>query len=336
VPAWRFVFFSLVRKALPDTNVLFVGMPPAAREIAEYLSNRPDMGFKVIGYLDVEEDYKGAPYLGHPDQIGEILRQNRIDLIAVDQYRDDPGWLQGNQLLDLRSSGVKIEQTAHLYETVFGRVSLRDLRPAQILTEEPALHGWSGHLQTLYSFALALVGLILFLPIMGVVFLLVKATSPGPAFYKQRRMGRNGATFFLYKFRSMYTDAEARTGPVWATTNDPRVTPVGGWLRKLRLDELPQFFNVLRGEMSVVGPRPERPEFCKVLEEQIPFYHQRHSVKPGITGWAQINHHYTETIEDTITKVEYDLYYVKHLAPALDAYIIFHTVKVMLLSRGAQ
>jgi lipopolysaccharide/colanic/teichoic acid biosynthesis glycosyltransferase len=171
---------------------------------------------------------------------------------------------------------------------------------------------------------------------MLVVFLVVKLSSPGPAVYSQKRVGKNGSTFSLYKFRSMYVDAEARSGPVWASKNDPRITPVGHWLRMLRLDELPQFFNVVRGEMAVVGPRPERPEFCSLLEKEIPFYHHRHLVKPGITGWAQINHKYTETVEDSTTKLEYDLYYVKHLAPALDAYIIFHTLKVMLLFRGAQ
>ncbi len=134
----------------------------------------------------------------------------------------------------------------------------------------------------------------------------------------------------------MYIDAEARSGPVWASKNDPRITPVGRWLRKLRLDELPQFWNVLRGEMVLVGPRPERPNFCEILGEKIPFYHHRHMVKPGVTGWAQINYAYAETIEDSVAKLEYDLYYIKHLAPALDALIIFHTLKVMLLSRGAQ
>jgi lipopolysaccharide/colanic/teichoic acid biosynthesis glycosyltransferase len=134
----------------------------------------------------------------------------------------------------------------------------------------------------------------------------------------------------------MYADAEARTGAIWATKDDPRVTPLGRLLRKLRLDELPQFFNVLRGQMSIVGPRPERPEFVQVLSEQIPYYRQRHCVKPGITGWAQVSHKYGDTIEDAITKLEYDLYYIKHLSPALDAYIIFHTLKTMLRSRGAQ
>ena len=142
--------------------------------------------------------------------------------------------------------------------------------------------------------------------------------------------------FTVYKFRSMYDDAEARTGAVWATRNDPRITPVGRFIRRLRLDEIPQLFNVLKGEMAIAGPRPERPEFVKTLSEMIPYYRQRHCVKPGITGWAQINYKYGDTIEDTIAKLEYDLYYIKHMSVSLDAYIFFHTVKTMLLSRGAQ
>jgi len=171
---------------------------------------------------------------------------------------------------------------------------------------------------------------------MLLVFLLVRLSSRGPALYRQRRVGKNDAPFTLFKFRSMFADAEAESGAVWAQKDDPRVTSVGKWLRRLRLDELPQLFNVLRGEMSIVGPRPERPEFVTELEKKIPYYRQRHCIKPGITGWAQINHKYSDTLEDTIIKLEYDLYYIKNLAPALDAFIIFHTVKVMLLSRGSQ
>ena len=146
----------------------------------------------------------------------------------------------------------------------------------------------------------------------------------------------NGRVFTLYKFRSMYTDAESRTGAVWATKDDPRITPVGRFIRKVRLDELPQFWNVVKGDMSIVGPRPERPEFVELLSQQIPYYRQRHAVKPGITGWAQINHKYGDTQLDAMVKLEYDLYYIKHIAPALDFYVIFHTIKVMLLQRGAQ
>ena len=164
----------------------------------------------------------------------------------------------------------------------------------------------------------------------------VKLTSPGPALFRQQRVGKDGRIFTLYKFRSMYLDAEMSSGAVWAKADDPRITRIGKWIRKLRIDELPQLFNVLKGEMSVVGPRPERPEFVCELSQRIPYYAQRHCVKPGITGWAQINHRYADTVEDTIIKLEYDLFYIKNLAPALDAFIIFHTAKVMLLSRGAR
>jgi exopolysaccharide biosynthesis polyprenyl glycosylphosphotransferase len=191
-------------------------------------------------------------------------------------------------------------------------------------------------LQTFYSLAISLIGLIVTLPLMLLTAIAVKLTSKGPILYRQRRVGLNGRLFTVYKFRSMYVDAEAITGAVWASKDDPRITPVGKWLRKLRLDELPQFWNVLKGDMSLVGPRPERPEFVEMLAQQIPYYRQRLAVKPGITGWAQINHKYGDTELDAMIKLEYDLYYIKHVAPALDFYIIFHTLKVMLLSKGSQ
>ncbi len=173
-------------------------------------------------------------------------------------------------------------------------------------------------------------------PVMLMVVALVKLTSPGPALLRQKRVGKNNCIFTLYTFRSMVRDAEAQSGAVWATPDDPRITPVGHWLRKLRLDELPQLFNVLKGDMSIVGPRPERPEFVADLEKTIPYYRQRHCIKPGITGWAQIKHKYGDTLADSVAKLEYDLYYIKNLAPALDAVIMFHTAKVMLLLRGSQ
>ena len=178
--------------------------------------------------------------------------------------------------------------------------------------------------------------LILTFPLMLLVALAVRLTSPGPILLRQKRVGRGDVVFTVYKFRSMYADAETRTGAVWATRNDPRITPVGRFIRRVRLDEIPQLFNVLKGEMAIAGPRPERPEFVKTLNETIPYYRQRHCVKPGITGWAQINYKYGDTIEDTIAKLEYDLYYIKNMSVSLDAYIFFHTLKTMLLSRGAQ
>jgi lipopolysaccharide/colanic/teichoic acid biosynthesis glycosyltransferase len=164
----------------------------------------------------------------------------------------------------------------------------------------------------------------------------VRLSSPGPILYRQVRVGRDGVNFTLYKFRSMRQDAEAATGAVWASKDDPRITGVGRIIRKLRFDELPQLFNSLKGDMSLVGPRPERPEFVASLTEKIPYYALRHSVRPGITGWAQINYKYGDTLQDTSAKLEYDLYYIKNLAPSLDAYIVFSTIKTVLLGRGAQ
>jgi exopolysaccharide biosynthesis polyprenyl glycosylphosphotransferase len=188
----------------------------------------------------------------------------------------------------------------------------------------------------LYSLAIAAVLTILFSPLMLLVAIAVKFSSPGPVLYGQKRVGLDDKTFTVYKFRSMYVDAEARTGAVWAQKDDPRITPVGRIIRRLRFDELPQLFNVLKGDMSIVGPRPERPEFVKTLTEQIPYYRQRHCVKPGITGWAQINYKYGDKLEDTVIKLEYDLYYIKNLALTLDTFIMFHTLKVMLFSETAQ
>jgi exopolysaccharide biosynthesis polyprenyl glycosylphosphotransferase len=242
-----------------------------------------------------------------------------------------------NELLELRFSGIYTQDIASLYEITFGRVCTREIRPAQLLfSGELGPSRYSVQFQALYSTALAFVGLIAALPVMAIVAVLVKLSSPGPILLRQQRVGLRNRSFTVYKFRSMYRDAEARTGAVWAKRNDPRITPIGRWLRRLRLDELPQLFNVLRREMAIVGPRPERPEFVKTLSEKIPYYRQRHYVMPGITGWAQINYKYGDTVEDTIIKLEYDLYYVKHISFSLDLYIMFHTAKTMLLFRGAQ
>jgi lipopolysaccharide/colanic/teichoic acid biosynthesis glycosyltransferase len=163
----------------------------------------------------------------------------------------------------------------------------------------------------------------------------IKATSPGPAIYSQRRVGKNGRVFTIHKFRSMYQDAEARTGAVWATADDPRVTPVGRFLRRTRLDEIPQLWNVLVGDMSLVGPRPERPEFVAELTAQIPFYGQRHVVRPGLTGWAQVRHSYGASVEDALQKLQYDLFYIKHLSIAFDLFVALETLKTVLVRRGS-
>lgn len=337
LPLWRVGFYAVVSKAMPPEKLLFLGTSSALREIAKRLAARPELGAAVVGYLSPApvEPFQ-TPWLGDMEKLQEVVKAHRPNRIVVG-LAESRGRLPMQQLLDLRFSGITIEEAPTAFESVFGRVSVKDLRPSQLIYSVgigPAR--WMVLLQDAYSIVLGGVGMLITLPVMAVVAVVVKLSSPGPILLRQTRVGLHGKPFVLYKFRSMYEDAEARSGAVWASKDDPRITPAGRWLRKLRLDELPQFFNVVRGQMSMVGPRPERPEFCAMLEEKIPFFRQRHWVKPGITGWAQINHKYGDTIEDSLTKLEYDLYYIKNLSPALDAYIVFHTLKVMLLSRGAQ
>jgi len=339
LPAWRILYASVVAKALGAQRILFLGAAPAVQEIIERMRERPELGYSVLGYLgpDTEdEQLVDTPYLGSMCELETVVAARHPERIIVGMAERRMR-LPVEKLLRLRFSGIHVEEAASTFEAIFSRISTRDLRPSQLIfSTELGPRPQSVQLQSVYSWILGLLGLIVILPLLGLVAILIKLTSPGPILFRQTRVGLNGVPFTVFKFRSMYQDAEARTGAVWASKDDPRITPLGRWLRQLRIDELPQFLNVIRGEMSVVGPRPERPEFVEVLQEKIPFYAQRHCVKPGITGWAQINYKYSETIEDSMTKLEYDLYYIKNLAVSLDAFIIFHTAKIMLLGRGAQ
>jgi sugar transferase (PEP-CTERM system associated) len=340
---FRIFYSSVVVKSVAGLRrILFLGRNQTVQMIAQRIAENPELGMAIVGYLDdagktdTPEQAPLAGSLGRVSDLVSVVNNNRPEQIVVGLTERRLN-LPMYELLDMRFSGISILDAGSFYELTHSRVSVRDLRPSDLIfspqSQDPRL---LEQLQTAYSWVLALVGFILTLPVMIAVWVVVKVTSPGPALYSQVRSGLNGEPFRLYKFRSMRVDAEAATGAVWAAKNDPRITPVGKWLRKLRLDELPQFINVLRGEMNMVGPRPERPEFVRTLQEQIPFYRQRLFVKPGLTGWAQINHKYGDTIEDTITKLEYDLYYIKHRSIALDFYTMFHTAKVMLLHRGAQ
>jgi sugar transferase (PEP-CTERM system associated) len=339
VPTWRIFYSSVVLRAAGSERVLLLGASTLAQEIGQHFLEHPEAGFLALGYvenLETGSELPGGTVLGpicELQQIVQRLKPERI-VVGMSERRDR---LPVTELLEMRLSGIHIEDALTTYEATFGRISTRELRPSQLVfSQELGPSQARVMLQSIYSMGIAMISTVILAPVMLLVFVLVRLTSRGPALYRQTRVGKGDAPFTLYKFRSMSADAEAASGAVWAQKNDPRVTPIGKWLRRLRLDELPQLFNVLKGEMSIVGPRPERPEFVSELEKQIPYYRQRHCIKPGITGWAQVNHKYGDTLEDTIIKLEYDLYYVKNLAPALDAYIMFHTAKVMLLSRGAQ
>jgi sugar transferase (PEP-CTERM system associated) len=337
--AWRIAYGAMFR-AFGVQRVLFLGLSPLVQEIAKFLEAHPEAGYINLGYVDDAAEpgtvAHGAKVLGPAESLAELAAGVRPDRILVGMT-ERRARMPLQPLLDLRFSGVVIEDAALAYENASGRVSTKDLHPAQLIfssglgpTRRAVL--W----QSIYSPVLAFLGILITSPVILLAALAVRLTSQGPVLYRQTRVGLRDVPFTLYKFRSMYADAEEKTGAVWARRDDPRVTPVGRWLRRLRIDELPQLWNVLCGQMSLVGPRPERPEFVKSFAEKIPFYRQRHCVRPGITGWAQINHKYGDTVEDTIIKLEYDLYYIKHLSMSLDAFIVFQTLKTMLRQRGAQ
>jgi exopolysaccharide biosynthesis polyprenyl glycosylphosphotransferase len=236
----------------------------------------------------------------------------------------------------LRFRGVRIEEASSLMERVHGKIELDTFRPSTfVYSEGLQIKGSQQFGRRVASALVSGIGLLLFLPFFPLVALLIRLSSPGPIFFSQIRVGAGGRNFRVYKFRTMRTDAEAG-GAKWATKNDPRTTRVGLFMRKTRIDEIPQLWNVLRGDMSLVGPRPERPEFVPWLAENLPFYEIRHVIRPGLTGWAQVRYGYGATLEESRRKLEYDLYYVKHASLGLDVLIMFETVKIILYRKGAQ
>jgi exopolysaccharide biosynthesis polyprenyl glycosylphosphotransferase len=237
----------------------------------------------------------------------------------------------------MKVQGVTFDYLASVYEDYTGKIAVENLRPSWFIFSEGFAQGRRlMATKRLLDILCASMGLAIGLPVMAIVALAVRLTSTGPVFYHQQRVGRNGKLFTVHKFRTMKTDAEAETGPVWAAkAGDPRVTPIGAMLRRTRLDEMPQLWNVLKGDMSFVGPRPERPEFVADLTRQIPYYEQRHSVRPGITGWAQVRYTYGASVEDALEKLQYDLFYIKNLSIPLDLFIIVQTLKTVVLRVGA-
>jgi sugar transferase (PEP-CTERM system associated) len=338
--AWRLFFSAYAIQVVGRDGLLLVGGSPLLEDIGRHIDEHPELGLQVVGYVDDSHEagilLPGGKLLGPLASLREIVAATSPNRIVVGMF-ERRNRMPTSDLLELRFSGHIIEEVGSAYERVCGRVCIRELRPSQLIySGELGPRRQSRLYQTVANLVVATIAAVLSFPFMMLTALAVRLSSPGPILYRQTRVGLDGVPFTLYKFRSMREDAEADTGAIWATKNDPRVTWVGRIIRRIRFDELPQLFNVLKGEMSIVGPRPERPEFVQALTERIPYYRQRHAVLPGITGWAQINYKYGDTLEDTITKLEYDLYYIKNMCLSLDSYILFHTLKAMLLSRGAQ
>jgi sugar transferase (PEP-CTERM system associated) len=339
--AWRVSIHWFLGHPDFGERILIVGAGNFAVELAREVLNRPDAGYRIVGFVGNDADLLGKSLInprviGLTDELDKIVKRENIDRIVV-AMGERRGQLPTDKLLQLSLAGkVTIEEGASFYERLTSRVSLNMLRPSWLIfTGRGRQKKIAGIARFVVHWLVALVGAILSLPIVLVAAVLIKLDSRGPVFYKQERVGKNGRTFVLTKFRSMRVDAE-QDGPVWASKGDARTTRVGRVIRKIRIDEIPQFWNILKGEMSFVGPRPERPHFVAQLAEEIPFYEQRHLIAPGLTGWAQIKYPYGASIEDARQKLQYDLFYIKNQGLILDAIIIFETIKIILFGRGAQ
>jgi sugar transferase (PEP-CTERM system associated) len=337
--AWRLVFNRFTLHSFGE-RILIIGTDATARIVARQVLAQRDFPYEIVGFIDedarrVGESVVNPRVVGTPADIERIVATRGIDRIFVG-LSDRRGRLPVRELLRAKLRGVRVEDVNTVYERLTGKLLVEDLRPSWLIfSDDFRASRVTRQTKRAFDTLLALVGLVLAAPLMLLTAIAVWLESGFPVLYRQERVGENGRVFTLNKFRSMRLDAEQGT-PVWARDSDDRVTRVGRVIRKTRFDELPQLWNVLRGDMSFVGPRPERPFFVAQLAAQIPFYEQRHAVKPGITGWAQVKYRYGASMEDALEKLRYDLYYVKHLSLPFDLTILFDTVKVVLFAKGAR
>jgi sugar transferase (PEP-CTERM system associated) len=342
--SWRLLFDLLFSGLLTrQRRLLIIGAGKSGTALYEIMKRDPN--YKVIGFIDDDPKKQGGlnspKVLGGCDALAEIASRNETDeiAIAITHLKNVKNNELLKSILDCKVRGINIYPMPSLYEEITGKIPVKHVSDLWFIST--TLAGVKKGIYNLkikrildisFSFiGLAVCGLPLFIP----VCIVIKLYSRGPIFYRQKRVGRYGSTFDLVKFRSMKIDAE-KDGAVWASEKDPRVTRVGRIIRTLRIDEIPQMWNVLKGDMSFIGPRPERPEFVQILERKVPYYAVRHSVKPGITGWAQVNYPYGASKEDALEKLQYDLFYIKNLSPFLDFHILIRTIRVVLFGEGAR
>jgi len=320
--------------------MLIMGTGPTGISLARDVILRPELQLKLVGFLDEKGENIGKSLvnpgiIGGTADVEAIVQREKIEHVVI-SLRERRGHMPVRPLLRLKFAGVRVEDAHSFYEQMNGRILLEHLSPSWLILSDgfrkSALLVWG---KRALDVVVSLAALVFCLPLFAAVAAAIWLETGSPILFRQERTGLRGRRFQMLKFRSMTNNAEDE-GPRWAADGDNRITRVGKWIRKYRIDELPQAINVLRGEMSIVGPRPERPEFVSMLEEQIPLYGLRHSVRPGITGWAQVKYQYGASVEETKTKLEHDLFYIKHLSMMLDLAVLFETVKVMISGRGAK
>ena len=342
VTGGRLVIRSIQRhllvKGFGRRNAIVVGMNEKGKQIYDDITSHKALGLDVVGFVTVngagETEYKEVKLLGGHNEIKEIIKNNNISevVIALEKHDED---LLIKLISDVENANVGLKIVPDLYEILSGQARTAQLYGFPLIDIHPVLMPeWEMSLKRVLDIIISMFLLILASPVIIIATIAIKLNSKGPAFYLQERCGINGRLFRIIKFRSMYVDAEKHTGPVWSVKDDPRVTPVGKIIRKIRIDELPQMINVLKGEMSLIGPRPERPFFVEKLAEEIPYYKRRLRVKPGITGWAQVKHKYDESVEDVKMKLKYDLFYIENMSIRMDLKILLRTVFVVIFGKG--
>jgi len=331
---WRAVYSWLSQMPFLREKVYVLGVGERAQRLVNGLRSRSELGVEVVGWSgSVEGELTRESLASH---LVELITSRGLHRVIV-AMADRRGTLPVMEILQLRLAGVKIEEATSWLEKISGRIEVDNLYPSWLIFAEGFRFSASFMLlRRILAISASVVLLLIVTPLIPIIILAIKLDSRGPVLYRQKRVGLGGRIFHCYKFRTMRQDAEADTGATWALDDDPRITRAGKFLRTTRLDEIPQLWCVLKGDMSFVGPRPERPEFVEWLAKQIPFYAVRSAVRPGITGWAQIRYKYGNSVEDAKQKLQYDLYYIKNMSVGLDLLIMFQTIKIVLLGRGAQ
>ena len=340
--AWRLLYSLVIRKKLFSEKAIIVGSGKLAQDLLYEIQGRKDLSYNIASVITYEKNQgdkdllRGMKVNYGFDNIFDLVESENIKsvIVALDEKR---GFFPYKQLLKCKVRGINIIDGENFYERITGKLLVERINPSWLILSDGFVKSkMATATKRLIGLILSTLMLVLLSPLMLLVAVAIKLDSRGPVLFSQERVGKFGKGFILYKFRSMSHNAEKQTGPVWATKCDPRITRVGSIIRKIRIDELPQLWNVFTGEMSFVGPRPERRYFVDKLIKTIPYYRERFTVKPGVTGWAQIKYQYGASEKDALEKLKYDLYYIKNLSLALDLIVMFHTVKIVLLSRGSR